>query len=144
MKYFAVLLISFSLQAQINEIKNPDKELIGKIAPIGQLHISIEKQGDQYLFTYSDAKFQRINDYKSFRVNEDDYDKLYDRIQEGFEEMPKEPIQLQINDQNIFLEFTKSMWVKNFRFAQSLDDYGDATGITQWLTQKNVDKIFGK
>lgn len=138
---FCVGLVS----AQMTEVKKTNTETIGKIAPMGQLHISIEKSPDTYIFTYADVKYQNFDVYQSFQISLSDFDDLYNRIIKGYEELPEEPIQLQLEEGGyLFLEFQKTFGVRNFRFNQSLDESGQTLAVSIWITEKKLKKLFGK
>lgn len=138
-----ICAISFS---QIKVIELPDSEKIGKITPGGLKTIECEKLNDTYFFNYRDAKFTKIENWKTFKIKDVDnaFEGLYSLIQKGFEEMPKEDIMIETNDGFIWLNFETFLGSKVFRFKHSIDKTGSVIGITGQYTKKQVDKLFGK
>lgn len=131
--------------AQMTEVQKSKTETIGKIAPMGKLHISIEKSDDNYIFTYADVKYQYLDQYQTFSISSADFEDLYNRIMQGYEDIPEEPIQLYLDQGGyLFLEFQKSFGVRNFRFNQSLDENGETLAFSIWMTKKKLQKLFDK
>ena len=132
--------------SQISVVKTPKSEIIGKIAPMGQLHISCEKIADTYNFIYFDTKFKQLAEFKSFSFKDEDnaFENLYSMIMEGLQNPPKEDILIELPDDMIWLSFTKVMGVSNFRFIHSVNKIPDILGISIWMTKKKVQKVFGK
>lgn len=149
MKKHLLLILAVAIShvgfAQLSVVDNPKPETIGKIAPMGKLHISCEKLNNTYTFTYSDVKFQQLTDYKtfSFKDIDDAFNKLYNTIMEGLANPPKEDLMLETPDGFIWLSYSKSMGVTNFRFGHSVQKT-DVIGFSVWLTKKKVQKLFGK
>lgn len=140
------LIITTVGYSQIKKIDVQEPELIGQIAPMGNLHIKCEKTGDTYTFTYSDVTYQHIDEYKSFSFKDVDnaFDNLYEMIIKGFEEGPEENTMIEIPDGFLWLDYTKSLGVVNFRFQHSPGSSGEITGYSIWLTKKKLNKLFGK
>lgn len=148
MKKLLVLLffIGSMLNAQINKIDHQNRALIGKIGAFGATHITCEKQGNIYFFTYQDVKFQHIEEYKSFYFEDvnNNFSYLYSTIKKGLDSPPKAPVYLKIPEGYIFLEFVKSLGKPNVRIGHSLYDNGEVIGYSVWLTKRKVEKLFGK
>lgn len=143
---FAIIAISTISYGQIKVVELPDAEKIGKITPGGIKTIECEKLNDTYYFHYRDAKFTRIENWKTFKIKDIDnaFEGLYSLIQKGFEEMPKEDIMIETNDGFIWLNFGNFLGSKVFSFRHSIDKTGSVIGTTGQYTKKQVDKLFGK
>ncbi|PHQ27884.1 hypothetical protein [Leeuwenhoekiella nanhaiensis] len=141
-----VMIIAFSYSyGQMTEVKEAEAETIGKIAPMGKLHIAIEKMDDEYKITFADAKYQYLDQYRSFKISETDYDDLYNRIISGYNEIPETPVKLMLEEGGyLFLEFEKSFGVKNFRFNHSIDDNDETLAFSIWMTEKKLNRLFDK
>lgn len=144
--YLLILLSSFTF-AQIKVVDPVKKETIGEIAPMGQLHIKVVKYPDtnEYTFIYSDAKFTKITDLKSFTFKDEDnaFENLYKMIIDGLAKPPKESIMLELPDSFIWLDYVKALGTSNVRIGHSVGKT-DVIGYSVWLTKKKVDKLFGK
>ncbi|MBC6109947.1 hypothetical protein ACFOG5_07770 [Pedobacter fastidiosus] len=145
----ALILIYSLCFGQIKKLEIPKKELIGKIAPGGNSTISIEcykYEDSTYLFRYLDAKFSRITEWKQFSIKStEDLNTLYSYLQNGFKEMPKENVLLDIGNGYLLLNFSKFLGGKVVRIYHSttLDENG-VVGYTNMYTVKQIDKLFGK
>ncbi|MFC3559536.1 hypothetical protein [Pedobacter jamesrossensis] len=145
----AITLICSVCYGQIKKMDIPKKEMIGKIAPGGNSTVSIEcykYEDSTYLFRYLDAKFSKITDWKQFSLKStEDFNTLYSYLQNGFKEMPKENVLLDIGDGYLLLNFSKFLGGKVIRFyhSTSLDENG-IVGYTNMYTVKQIDKLFGK
>lgn len=142
---FILIAITLTGFSQIKKIKPAENILIGKIAPMGGLQIECIKSGDTYTFTYRDVKYTQIVELKSFEFKDVDnaFEDLYKMIIDGLENPPKEDIMLELPNDIIWLSFTKAMGIANFRFGHSVSK-SDAIGFSGWLTEKKVNKLFGK
>lgn len=142
--FILFLTVTFT-NAQLKEIKTPERVEIGKIAPLGQLHILCEKVGNDYVFTYRDANYMQIDDFKGFSFNgEETFDALYQKIHDGFKNVPKEPIMLELDNEYLWLDYTKVMGAVSFRFKHSVTNDGSVIGYSVWMTRKKVERLFGK
>jgi|AntRauTorckE5430_2_1112549.scaffolds.fasta_scaffold22483_2 hypothetical protein len=144
--FITVLFITSSAFAQISKVETTKAEEIGKIAPMGQFIIDCQKRGDTYTIMYKDWKFQHLDEYKqfSFKDEDDAFENLYQMIMDGFDNMPKEDIMLELPDGYLWLKFHKVMWVKQVSFGHSVDKSGSVIGYSRDLTKNNVQTLFGK
>jgi len=142
-----VTSVSFAQIKKVEETKSAGVE-IGKIQPMGQpAHMSITKDGDIYGFTYKDAEFTHIVKYHSFFFRDVDnaYNSFYDMIMKGFEEMPAEPIKLELHDQFVWLKFSKQMGIKLVTFTSTIDKSPGSREISSKdFNKKQIEKLFGK
>lgn len=147
-KLFTVLVlvfVAFNSASQIKQIEVAKRELIGKISPLGNLVISLEKSGsEEYIFTYRDVSLSPLDVYKSFRFKEtgNDLDSLYSIIMRGFEEKPREAIVIEVPNGKLYLNYDSNMGVSSLIISSSRDT--EASGYCRALTKRDVNKLFGK
>lgn len=125
--------------AQIEVSKTAEKIKVGKVQ-----HIECYKVNDTYTIMYNDYKFTQVTEYKSFSLSEKDFNDLYAVIQKGFEEIPKEAIQVETPNDILFLKFTKVMGVGNLQITHFVNKNPEVAGLTKYLTKKATIKLFGK
>jgi len=136
--------------AQIKKVDVPKGELIGRIAPGGSITVSMQcykYDNDTYLFRYSDAKFSKLNEWKDFTLKStDDFETLYTYIKNGYDEMPKDKVVLDIGGEYLFLEFGKFLGGKVLRIYHSTSGDKDlaVVGYTNQYTLKQINKLFNK
>lgn len=145
-----VSTVSFGQLKKVEE-KPTDKGVeIGKIQPMGQpVHMSCTKYGeDVYAFTYLDGEFLHNKTvFHTFIFKDIDgaFNSLYDIIIKGFEEMPKEPIKLELDKEFLWIHFQKDMGIKLVYFESSYTkDDNSHKGISRKFTKKQIEKLFGK
>src|SRR5690606_32136496 len=140
---FAFTLFSVLSFGQITDVSN----VIPKCTEVGKTNFTtLERCTDGSVrIRYRDMKFQQLVEYKKFSFKDDGgaYDLLYSRLVSGFDELPEGRITLDLPDDVIFIEYTKSMGMTNVRFAQAVNKT-DVFGFSQWFTKKQIDKLFGK
>ena len=154
MKHLQLIILSLFISsfsfAQIKKIDVPKSELIGRIAPGGSITVSMQcykSENDQYLFRYADAKFSKLDVWKDFTLKStEDFETLYNYLKDGFEEMPKEKVVLDIGGQYLLLDFGKFLGGKVVRIIHSTSADTDRAivGYTNQYTLKQIDKLFGK
>lgn len=143
--FFAIVFISFNSYSQL-EVLEPTKSIeIGKVgAPMMPVDFDCNKTGDTYLFSYKDIKFQHLNEYKTFEVvGEKDFESLYELISDGLKNQPEDDIMIKLDKGYLWLKFKKSFG-RYVQIAHSVDENADVIGFSRWLTQKQIDKLFGK
>lgn len=142
------LILFFLTTISYAQIKIADEkiELIGKIAPMGNLHIKCEKEGQYYKFTYSDTKYTTIDNYKSFYFKDENnaFNDLYDIMLEGLKNPPSEDIKLELPESYIWLKFQKVLGVGNVMIFHDNYKNGKVVGSTIWLTKRKLNILFGK
>lgn len=139
-----ILLLTTTMSiAQISIVDIEKPQSIGKIASFGKTFIECEKISNEYTFTYSDHTYLKIDVYKSFSFNNenDAFNTLYSMIMNGFKNKPEEDVFISIPNGIVKLEFLKSFGVTNFRFVHIENS---VTGIGPWLTEKKLQRLFGK
>lgn len=138
--FFAVT--SFA-QLKVTEFKKADVELIGKIAPMGQMIVKLEKEGDKCVFTYRDAKFDKIDNYKSFEFNASDLDAMYELLTnfDGIEKGDQKAIDLG-NGERLNLVYGKTLGKIQVIIYHT--NAAGTEGRVQYLSPKQYRKLFGK
>lgn len=142
----AALMISSLAFSQIKVLEKKPTTEIGKISPMGNLVISLDKSDEDYIFTYRDVKFQHLNEYKTFTFKEtgSDLDQLYDIIMKGIEEQPSDNIYIDIPEGVLILKFGKILGSKNVEIGHSLNKNGDVIGFSRTLTKRDINKLFNR
>lgn len=140
-------LISFAFfinlsNAQIQTIDESKEEIIGEIKNLGSLSIRLTKKDNIIYFTYSDAKYKKITDFKTFSFEDMDnaLEEFYKNIIKALE--TGEKITMKIPDGTIVAFPQKSFGMKSVQIGHS--NSAGVTGLSQFLTKKQLDKLFGK
>ena len=138
--FFAVT--SFA-QLKVTEFKKADVELIGKIAPMGQMTVKLEKEGDKCIFTYRDAKYGKIDNYKSFKFNASDLDALYELFTnfEGVEKGDQKAIDLGDGER---LNLVYDKMLGRIYLAIYHTNAAGVEGKIQRLSPNQFKRLFGK
>lgn len=144
--FFAIAFISFNSYSQLEVVETPETIEIGKIgAPLMPYDIKCEKTGDTYYFTYKDTKFKQLNEYKTFEVvGKKDFESLYNIITKNMEAQPDEDVMVKLDKGFLFLEYKKSFGAEYVNITHELYGSGEVFGTVRWLTQKQIDRLFGK
>lgn len=140
-----VLLISSTLTAQIK--KSADQEvLIGEHKKHGYAIVKCTKSQSRYTFWYENYRDPAQNETKSFSFEnvDGDFESLYAMIMDGFETIPEAPVILQLPNDVVWLNFIKSYGTVKFRFSHDDGRSTEGMAVTDWMTKKNVKKLFGK
>ena len=139
---FALLITNISF-AQIYNVTEKSNT-IGKIAPMGKLVISLEKHGNDYVFTYRDAKFMHLDNFKTFTYEGGNVNlfTLYATILDGIEYQPEENKVIKLSKGILILKFGKAMGVKNVEIGYSLEENSNVVGFSRALTKTDIQKLF--
>ncbi|WP_159799781.1 hypothetical protein [Flavobacterium sp. MK4S-17] len=139
----AIMIMSVSFaQLKVSESKASDTELIGSIAPMGQLWAKLEKEQGICILTYSDTKFQHSDVYKFFMFKESDLDALYELITsyEDVEKGDTKSVQLEAGSE-LYIYYNK-MLGKIYPVISHIQS--GVTGQLPQLNKKQWAKLFGK
>jgi len=139
---FVMLIISSVSFAQLKKVDVVKPTFIGSA---GSQSVECTKLGNTYTFVYADLNFPNIKANKEFSFNDVDntFEDLYKTIADGFENMPKEDVNLSLPDYLLTLKYKKTMGIVSLYLESSRNGSG-VTGSTYPLTKKQVDKLFGK
>ena len=138
-----IFLCSFCAYGQINQVKTPEKELIGKITALVELDLKCEKVGDTFIFTFKDINYQQLKEYKSFQFKDIDnaFDNLFEIIMKGFKKPPKDDIIIELPEGHLKLHYVKAFGAVNMNISYSENG---VSGTSSWLSKRKVKKLFGK
>ena len=131
--FFAVL--SFHVLAQ---------ESGGK--PIGKaLGIECAKHDYFYLFSLQDISYKTVKRFDSFAFhgNENDFDELYEKLMDGFENTPVSSVSVEhTREPTVYFVYTKSFGVKSVQFIFTKPS-GHVV-MSTYLRPNKLKKLFGK
>lgn len=143
MKIIFILSFSFLLaNSTFSQIITPTVEksiLIGKA-----MSFECEKNEGKYVFTYRNYRYTQITSFKSFTLNETDFNDLFNLIEKGFNEKPAEAIKFETPEDILYLRFPKSFGMVKLQMTHLVNKDPEETGSTRNLRKKQVIKIFGK
>lgn len=145
MKVILSIILSFLMTYTYGQIQTVDdtKEIeIGKVENLGSVSVKLTKVNNTVYFTYSDSRYKKINNLKTFSFEDtnnalnDFYNNVVKSLESG------EKITMKIPNGIIITLPHKSFGMKSIQIGHS--DSAGITGHTQFLTKKQVDKLFGK
>lgn len=146
---FLLILMSFKGTSQLKKLDNPQyrSETIGSIVTpsIYLFRLNYENGQKAYLFSFRDRMAHGIlPDPIQFQFYEqgNDLEEMYKIIMDGFRKMPVRNIRLDVPNYIIELEYLKVL-----QPTVSFVRINKAKGKKKrsgWLTQKQINKLFGK
>lgn len=140
-----ILLLSFLIStvafSQIKVLKNESLILVGK-----DNNVELYKKKNKYTMSYQDTNVSNLNTFRSFYFHDlnKDFDTLYKLISDGFIDMPIGEIQLELPQDIIGLNYARNYGQTTVQFVHYINKNKKYIGKSQFLTKKQVDKIFGK
>ena len=140
------LLLVFATHAQIKVTKTETKPVVyGKVGTPTLSTVEIIKTGDLVTFKYQNNNKPQIAEFKTFSFKDIDgaLEGFYSVINDGFTALPKEDITIELPNETVSLQYTKSMNIASVKMKISYKN-GEESGITVWLTKKQIDKLFNK
>jgi hypothetical protein len=138
-----LLMVSVSF-AQLKTTKVEEGVTVGKIGPLGQNQVILEKYSNNYVLAYRDMTYPAITEVKSFVLVDNEVEDLYNFIVKGFEEKSVGETIVELKQAKISVEFVKTLGIVNVKILHWVTKDGSVTGFTQYMTKKQVDKLFGK
>lgn len=134
-------MFSISVFSQIKVLKNESLVEIGKDNSVG-----LYKKEDKYTVNYQDLNTSNLNTIRSFSFQNlnGDVAGLYKLIMDGFTSAPDENIILELPNDIIELHYEKNYGQQTVQFIQIINKNRKYIGKSQFLTKKQVDKIFGR
>jgi len=146
--FLLMLLISSASFAQLKKVEPTKSEIIGKSQQFGgPLEAEITKSGNTYTLRFRDAKFKTIDEYRSFSFEDVDntFNDLYATIEQGFKDMPKEDIMLELPNHYVWLTFSKFLGSPILTLSCSANKTNpDLIYFSNEMAKKQVEKLFGK
>jgi hypothetical protein len=140
------LLIVLAANAQIKVAKAESKPvLIGKVGTPTLSTVEITKTGDLVTFKYQNNNKPQIAEFKTFSFKDVDgaLEGFYNVIKDGLTTLPKEDVKIELPNETVNLQYKKEMNIASVKMKISYNS-GEEGGVTVWLTQKQIDKLFGK
>ncbi|MEF9479181.1 hypothetical protein OWR28_16880 [Chryseobacterium sp. 1B4] len=134
-------MFGISVFSQIKVLKNESLVEIGKDNSVG-----LYKKEDKFTVNYQDLNTSNLNTIRSFSFQNLDNDVagLYKLIMDGFASTPDENVVLELPNDIIELHYEKNYGQQTMQFIQVINKNRKYIGKSQFLTQKQVDKIFGR
>ena len=131
-------------QMKVSTVEKPEE--IGKVgAGLGVWFGRLEKYSDgTFTLSYKDFKYQKIEEWKSFKLSAEDVDGLYNLLIENFEKMPTEDIAVELPNDHLIINYKKSFGILVVTIYHSINKNPDLMGVTQSFTKKQISKLFGK
>ncbi|MCF6128317.1 hypothetical protein L1S35_01430 [Flavobacterium sp. AS60] len=142
----SMLFFALATTAQIKIGKTEAKPvLIGKLGTPTMSTIEITKTGDLVTFKYQNNNKPQVAEFKTFSFKDIDgaLEGFYSVIADGFTNLPKEDIKIELPTETVTLHYTKAMNVVNVKMKISYNN-GEEGGATVSLTKVAIDKLFGK
>lgn len=135
------LLFSISAFSQIKILKNDELTEVGK-----ENSVALYKKDKKYTFNYQDVANANLNSFRSFYFYDlnKDFDQLYKLISDGFIDMPTSEITMELPNDIISLNYGRNYGQVTVQFVHYINKNRKYVGKSQYLTKKQVDKIFGK
>ncbi|WP_080779768.1 hypothetical protein [Chryseobacterium phocaeense] len=134
-------MFGISVFSQIKVLKNESLVEIGKDNSVG-----LYKKEDKFTINYQDLNTSNLNTIRSFSFQnlDGDVSGLYKLITDGFVTTPDENVVLELPNDIIELHFEKNYGQPTMQFIQYINKNRKYVGKSQFLNQKQVEKIFGK
>lgn len=134
-------LFGISVFSQIKVLKNESLVEIGKDNSVG-----LYKKEDKFTINYQDLNTSNLNTIRSFSFQNlnGDVAGLYKLIMDGFVSTPEENVVLELPNDIIELHYEKNYGQQTMQFIQVINKNRKYIGKSQFLNQKQVEKIFGR
>ncbi|MCP1301289.1 hypothetical protein NK356_19090 [Chryseobacterium sp. S0630] len=134
-------LFGISVFSQIKVLKNESLVEIGKDNSVG-----LYKKEDKFTINYQDLNTSNLNTIRSFSFQNlnGDVAGLYKLIMDGFVSTPEENVVLELPNDIIELHYEKNYGQQTMQFIQVINKNRKYIGKSQFLNQKQVQKIFGR
>ncbi|MDR4953932.1 hypothetical protein REB14_17260 [Chryseobacterium sp. ES2] len=134
-------MFGISVFSQIKVLKNESLVEIGKDNSVG-----LYKKEDKFTINYQDLNTSNLNTIRSFSFQNlnGDVAGLYKLIMDGFVSTPEENVVLELPNDIIELHYEKNYGQQTMQFIQVINKNRKYIGKSQFLNQKQVEKIFGR
>lgn len=141
-----LLVVSSSVYSQIEFIETNQSEVVGKIS-----YVYLEKVGEtDYNFFYKNINAIG-HEYVSFSFKnvDNDIDKLYAGLMNGFKEVPRDPLKMKANGQIIWLKYTRADGGDVFLQIQQTSgdnpvETEENVKVSRLLTAEDITRLFRK
>jgi hypothetical protein len=138
-----LMALSFSAVAQMKVSDTPKSEKIVEYKTMGTSFAEISKIGNTYAFTYRDAKFTKVDSYKTFYFSVNDIDVLYGMFTnfEGIEKNTEKTVELE-DGSKLFFTYKKMLGTM---YADVIHiDKAGVGGKINYMNERQLRKLFGK
>jgi hypothetical protein len=142
----SLLFIALTTTAQIKVVKAAAKPVvIGKVGTPTLTTVEITKNGDLVTFKYQNSNKPQVAEFKTFSFKDIDgaLEGFYNVIIDGFTNLPKEDVTIELPTETVKLQYKMTMNVVNVKMKISYNN-GEEGGATVSLTKAAIDKLFGK
>lgn len=147
MKKITLLLMLMLTSVSFAQLKTStvDKgETIGKIGAPGIPYVIMKKYSNSYNLSYRNLELIEIEDWNNLEISDSEFNDLYDFIVAGFENPGKDEILVELEKSKFSLIYTKALGSVNVQIRHWRTDNASVTGLTQAMSKKQIDKLFGK
>ncbi len=138
-----VLFVSAASFAQIELVESSKTEVVSQVS-----YVYLEKVGKtDYNFFYKDMNsvgHEYVN--FAFKNLDNDVDKLYQILSNGFTDVPRDPLKMKANGEIVWLKYTRDT-VDNtitLTIEQYVSTDPEVKTISRPLTLEDVNTLFGK
>ncbi|AUC15175.1 hypothetical protein BTO06_08500 [Tenacibaculum sp. SZ-18] len=146
-KAFLLLLfvLTNSAFAQIEFIETSQSEVVGKVS-----YVYLEKVGENdYNFFFKNINaigHEYVN--FSFKNVDNDVDKLYNGLMQGFQDVPRDPLKMKANGQIVWLKYTREDGEAFLQIQMTSGDnpvdVDENVKFSRLLTAEDITKLFKK
>ena len=138
-----VLLLSISSFGQIELVETSKSEVVSQIS-----YVYLEKNGaTNYNFFYKDMN-SVAHEYVSFSFTnlDNDVDKLYQILSNGFVEVPRDPLKMKANGEIVWLKYTRDTVDNSITLTveQYVSTDPEIKTVSRPLTAEDINTLFGK
>jgi len=140
MKNLIVFFVFFFtiLNAQKIETVKPIK-VVGEL---NNINLTISETG-KYILCFDNVQYSTITDIKCVNLGDEEFvNELYNTLIENFKKETPEDFKVKLKDNVLETKFGKALGVKSFSFI--LYNNLGLEGMSIYLTQKKLNKLFGK
>ncbi|MDY0779680.1 hypothetical protein [Tenacibaculum sp. IB213877] len=144
-KIFALmlLLVSIAGYSQIELVATESTEIISKVS-----HVYIEKKGEnEYSFYYKNINsVEHEYAHFSFKDLDNDFEKLYQILNNGFIEVPRDPLKLKAKGEVVWLNYkvNDNDGEVTLQVEQFISRDPDVKTTSRPMTQQDIQRLFKK
>ena len=138
-----VLFVSAASFAQIELVESSKTEVISQVS-----YVYLEKEGEtDYNFFYKNMNsvgHEYVN--FAFKNLDNDVDKLYQILSNGFADVPRDPLKMKANGEIVWLKYTRDT-VDNtitLTIEQYVSTDPEVKTVSRPLTLEDINTLFGK
>jgi len=139
----AIALFSASLFSQIELIETSKTEVVSQIS-----YVYLEKEGENEYHLFYKNMNSVAHEYVSFSFKNlnDDLEKLYKILANGFVEVPRDPLKMKANGEIVWLNYYYNNvdGLTTLTIEQTVSLEPEVKTKSRPLTAEDIDKLFGK